>query len=483
MYGGGPLRLCLLALLLTTAPVRAGEDAAVTAPETVAADTVWDGKILVGQPVTVGAGATLTIRPGSQILFRDGVGLQVDGTLLAQGTADKPILFLPAGDGQEAWAGITLGSHASASLLTNCEIRGARSLVIAGGSHQVEQCEISGGVDGIEINGDTARPVIRGNTLRDLKEGGIRCLGKSTPLVEKNTIERCGPFGVHASQGAVPLVQENTVVGCAIGIELIQTAPLIRNNRVRECQRGIALSSAEGGKPVAGNTVEGCETGIFIQHISSPEIAGNTIAGNKEGIVCFMGARPLIRNNEIRENGTGISCNQIAAPLIEANAIERNRRGIYLTLSSYAVVRGNNLVDNEIQMELGNMSRDWERRVGKKPMRGLQQQAVIRASRGQGSAAAGGGDGFDIGSGPVQAVGNWWGAATTREMEKRGPDGNIGSLRDWHDVPTLTYEGYEGEYVQDRIAYAPWAKEPLAGAGLPPIASPKASPGPGGDRP
>lgn len=471
-----PLLLSLAAALLAASAARAADEAVWIVLEPIAADTVWEGRVTVGQPVTVTPGSTLTIRPGSEIRFRDGAGLLVEGTLLAEASADRPILFLPAAEGQEVWGGITLGNSASTSLLTGCRIRGARSLAITGGSHRVEQCEISGGITGIDVTGDTARPVIRGNSIHDLKEGGIRCLGRSSPLVEKNTIERCGPFGVHASQGAAPVVQGNTIADCASGIELIQTAPYVRGNRVRGCERGIALSSAGGGKPVQGNTVEACGAGIFVQHFSSPELAENTVTGNKEGIVCLMGARPLIRNNEIRENEVGITCNQLAAPTIEANAIERNRRGVFLTLSSYAVLRGNNLDGNEVHLELGNMSRDWERRVGKKPMRGLQQQAAVRAGRGQGSpGAATAGDGFDAAGGAVDATGNWWGEATTREMEQKSPDANIGGLRDWHDVPTLTYEGYEGEYVQDRIRYAPWEKARIATAGIPVAVAPAES--------
>jgi parallel beta-helix repeat protein len=297
--------------------------------------------------------------------------------------------------------------------------------------------------------------------------------------VEKNSIERCGLFGVHASQGAAPLVQGNTVTGCASGIELIQTAPFVRENAVRDCERGIALSSAGGGKPVQRNTVTACKAGIFVQHFSAPEIAENTLTGNKDGIVCFMGAQPLIRNNAVRENETGIFCNQLAAPTIEANAIERNRRGVILNLSSYAVLRGNNFEGNEVHLELGNMSRDWERRVGKKPRRGLQQQAAARAERGLVAPGGDAGDGFEASGGAIEAAGNWWGEATTREMEEKGPDANIAGLRDWHEVPTLTYEGYEGEYVQDRIRYAPWAKARIATAGVPEEPAPA---GPGEDR-
>lgn len=460
-------------LLATTGvtPALGEELAPFHAPTAIAADATWEGRIRVNATLTVPAGITLTLRPGASVIFTSEAGLMVLGVLRAEGTAEQPVTFSAAGDG--AWAGIVLSSGGPPSLLKRCRILAARALVISAGEHVVEQCEIAAGTIGVEVTGENARPVLRANRLHEMREGGIRCLGKSAPLVEKNTIERCGSFGVHASQSAVPLVQGNTIADCASGIELIQTAPYIRGNSVRGCERGIALSSAGGGRPVQGNSVEACGAGIFVQQFSNPELAENTVAGNKEGIVCFMRAQPLIRNNAIRGNETGISCNQIAMPTIEANAIEDNKRGVFLTLSSYAVLRGNNLEGNGVQVELGNMSRDWERRVGKKPLRGMQQQARARSERGLvAPGAASAGDGFEVAGDAVEAAGNWWGEATTREMEEKGPDADIGGLRDWHDVPTLTYEGYEGEYVQDRIRYAPWAKARIPTAGIPVAVAP-----------
>lgn len=453
-------------LAATPRPVPAAEPVAFRAPAAIEADTAWEGRVIVETPLTVAAGVTLTVRPGVAVLIRGGVGITVLGALRAEGTPGQPVTFSADGDGD--WDGITFSGEAQPSRLLECRITAARALTISAGEHSIERCDIAGGALGVEVNGDGARPILRGNRIHDTKEGGVRCVGKSAPLVEGNTIERCGPFGVHASQGAMPLVRGNTVAACTSGIELFQTTPYVRDNTVRQCERGIALSAAGGGRPVQGNTVEGCVTGIFVQQFSSPELAENVIVKNKDGIVCYMGARPLIRNNGIRDNETGISCDQIAAPTIVANAIERNRRGIFLTLSSYAVVRGNNLDGNGVQMELGNMSRDWERRAGGKPQRGRQKQAAIRAGRGGvASEAPAGGDAIGITGDAIEATGNWWGEATTREMEEKGPDADIGGLRDWHDVPTLTYEGFEGEYVQDRIAYAPWAKERIADAGPP----------------
>jgi len=455
-------------LLFASAPrVLGDEQAAIHAPSTIRADATWEGNILVDATLTVPAGATLSLRPGTALRFTSEAGLTVHGVLRAEGTVEQPVTFAAAGDGN--WAGIVLANGDQPSLLKQCRIHAARALVIQAGNHVVEQCEFAAGAIGVDVTGDNARPVLRANRIREMREGGIRCLGKSTPLIEGNTIESCGPFGVHASQGAAPLIRGNTIVACASGIELVQTAPFVRDNRVRKCERGITLASTSGGKPVQGNTVEDCETGILVQQFSTPELSGNTVVRNKDGIVCFQGARPLIRNNTVEKNATGITCVQLANAVIEANVISGNKRGIFLETSSYATVRGNDIIDNAVQMELGTMmSADWEKRAGTKPQRGRQQQAQLRGQRGGMDPAVidASRENVEI-SGSVDATKNWWGESTTREMEQKGPDANIAGMIDAFDHPTRGYEGYDGGFAQDRIRYAPWAKERIATAGIP----------------
>jgi len=463
-----PIFLAAAILLpIAVIPVLGNEPTPVRAPTTITADTTWEGPILVDAAIIVPAGTTLTLRPGATLRFRGDAGLTVLGALRAEGSAEQPVAFLAEGNGP--WAGIVLANVVQPSLLKNCRILAARALVISAGDHVVEQCEITAGAIGVDITGDNARPVLRANRIHDMREGGIRCLGKSTPLIESNTIESCGPFGVHASQGAAPLIRGNTIVACASGIELVQTAPFVRDNRVRKCEQGITLTSTSGGKPVQGNTVEDCGTGILVQQFSSPEVSGNTVVRNKDGIVCYQGARPLIRNNTVEKNATGITCVQLANAVIEANVISGNKRGIFLETSSYATVRGNDIIDNAVQMELGTMmSADWEKRAGTKPQRGRQQQAQLRGQRGgMGPAVIDASrENVEI-SGSVDATENWWGENATREMVQKGPDANIAGMVDAFDHPTRSYEGYDGEFAQDRIRYAPWAKERIATAGIP----------------
>lgn len=461
-------RAGLLALLaaagLPASSAARQADAPTIVSASPVADATWSGPVSVKTTIDIPDRVTLTIAPGAEVRFDAGARLQVLGTLRAAGTAELPIVFRAALEDAApgSWTGIALRNPGAGSVLRHCRVLGAQEVLVSAGAPAVEDCEISGGVRGVVATGKESSPRIARNRLFDLAEGGIAGMNGASPVFADNKVERCGSSGISATQGAVAEIVGNTVTGCANGIEISRSEPLVRDNTVRRCTRGIALTYAGGGRPVQGNRLEENETGVYIQQYSAPEIRGNLVVGGKQGIFCFMGASPLIAGNVVRGAEVGVLCDQLAAPVIEANQLAENGIGIVLNLSSYATVRGNNLVGNRVQMELGNMSMDWERRVGSKPTRGRLRQNLGRAEKGQDVPQAGATDGFDTSSGLVDARDNWWGEETTREMAAKGAQANIAGLVDGYDVPVRTYEGYEGEFVQDRITYAPWAEKAFA---------------------
>ncbi len=73
--------------------------------QSIGGETVWEGRVVVDRIVVVRTGGHLTIRPGTQVLFRrldwdgDGIGdaeLTVEGRLTAVGSPEAPILFASA---------------------------------------------------------------------------------------------------------------------------------------------------------------------------------------------------------------------------------------------------------------------------------------------------------------------------------------------------------------------------------------------------
>ena len=96
-------------------------------------DQTWQGQILIDGDLLLPAGATLTVLPGTEVLFRNAPGdadpwqdhphfpgaeLVIRGRLVAAGTADRPIRFRHADPDAApgSWGGINFMEGASASL-------------------------------------------------------------------------------------------------------------------------------------------------------------------------------------------------------------------------------------------------------------------------------------------------------------------------------------------------------------------------------
>ncbi|MGQ9591349.1 MAG: hypothetical protein ACUVYA_13775, partial [Planctomycetota bacterium] len=62
-------------------------------------DAVWSGACVVEEPLTVPAGATLEIHPGTIVMVKAGAGITVRGRLVAAGTEPEPVRFTHYGDG------------------------------------------------------------------------------------------------------------------------------------------------------------------------------------------------------------------------------------------------------------------------------------------------------------------------------------------------------------------------------------------------
>jgi hypothetical protein len=100
----------------------------------IKSDTVWSGRVTVRGVVVVGRGATLTIEPGTTVLFEkvdsnnDTIGdseIRVLGRLLARGTPDKPIFFQSAAANphRKDWSYILFFTSGQVSAVEHCVIR------------------------------------------------------------------------------------------------------------------------------------------------------------------------------------------------------------------------------------------------------------------------------------------------------------------------------------------------------------------------
>ena len=165
---------------------------------TMSKDARWSGTVKVEGQLVVEKGATLTIKPGTKVVFLPGKldeeglaesGLLVKGTIVAKGTPGKRILFTsgakhPApGD----WGEIKLIKSAG-SAFGSCDFRfGGWGLHLHDSDIKVEGCTfVNNSYGGVRGTGGSVE--ITGCTFSDM-EIGIR-YWRSNPSIHHNTITR-----------------------------------------------------------------------------------------------------------------------------------------------------------------------------------------------------------------------------------------------------------------------------------------------------
>jgi RHS repeat-associated protein len=192
---------------------------------TVASSTTWnDGgsKVKVENEVIVASGVTLKITRGVYMVSPNFV---VKGTLLAEGTAEDPIIF--TGPNQEKageWKSVLFEPGSGASVLNHVEVKYGGSSVA--------------GVGAVEVNA-------------------------SSPTIENSTIRRSGSYGIRMSHGGSPEVANNSLY----------------NNG--DAAISYTSTTGESGEVnIHGNFVEGGSYGIQVNVFKEAKVTGTTLTAN-----------------------------------------------------------------------------------------------------------------------------------------------------------------------------------------------------------
>ena len=126
-------------------------------------DTVWSGTIAVDGVVVVGRAATLTIKPGTTVLFKrrdlnhDGIGdseIRVLGGIHAQGSAESPIVFKSAetNPAPKDWSYLLIFTSGKQNSIEYCQFHDAFSgLQVHFSTAKVSDCLFSNNQEGIRF--------------------------------------------------------------------------------------------------------------------------------------------------------------------------------------------------------------------------------------------------------------------------------------------------------------------------------------------
>ncbi|WP_305046021.1 right-handed parallel beta-helix repeat-containing protein [Geoalkalibacter sp.] len=385
----------LLLFLLLLLPVAAQA-------RSIAADTLWQGRVELSGAVRVEKGVTLTVAPGSEVHFSGG-GLEVLGTLAARGARFT-------GDD---WEGIIL--RGGESLLEDCLVSGARTgIQVLGGKPLLRNLELSGNTTGLELRQQSSAEVV-GCRILGNREVGLFLKDDAKPRVEDCIIADNGRFGVYIHR-ALPRV-------------------------------------------FRGNQLNGNAVGLMIAYYGSdPEISGNRFAGNEVAIKVDRAARPTLVGNQIADGGTGVLLARRSDARVRNNRINGNRIGVQVEYSSYPVIRDNDLSGNAMALVLDHQSSAWEKENGEaaRAAESNGRGAFGQAARQPASEAARRPVAL---TGTVDAKHNWWGEAATQELTRGAGRGNPSFIHDGRDQPYFEDQGKQ--YPLDIVEFVPWRNAPL----------------------
>ncbi|MCB9879116.1 MAG: hypothetical protein H6835_16090 [Planctomycetes bacterium] len=174
-----------------------------------------NGAILVDNHLSIPQGSTLTIAAGTNLKFRNGYEVSVDGTLLCNGTAALPVIFTdlrddsaggdtnsdgPSSGSPTAWRGIVFHGTSSASVLHHTEAR-------FGGSGFVANFHLDGGA-----------PTFDHCASRRCYVHGMNLNGAATPTVTACDFTDNGGYAIEGvGVSALTGFSDNTASGNAAG--------------------------------------------------------------------------------------------------------------------------------------------------------------------------------------------------------------------------------------------------------------------------
>jgi cysteine-rich repeat protein len=216
---------------------------------------------VVAGDLSVAAGSTLTLEPGTVVQFKSAdalaagrdtarVELTVHGALAVNGTAQLPVTFqAETGTAAKTWYGIVVDSSATSAALSHAIVEAAwygvysqapgtalsiqdstfrsftTGLYLAAGSPLLEGLTLTGGLEGIYVTGVGTSPTISRTVLAGATSWGayVTPSGTATVTVTGCTVHGNGVAGLYATSGSVAatldVVNSNVTGNGSYGIE------------------------------------------------------------------------------------------------------------------------------------------------------------------------------------------------------------------------------------------------------------------------
>jgi nitrous oxidase accessory protein NosD len=361
--------------------------------------------------------------------------------------------------GKQGWLGIEFMEAPHDSTVRWTEIYNSEAALSSFATNfKVENCTFKENAFAIKLLRESS-PLVLNSTFVD-NQVGLSNEMKSGPEVRGNRFSGHTKAAILASHNSVGIIADNLFEKNKQGVALLQKyTDRVVGNRFVENEVGVYCNQTQSTPLIEKNLFERNQYGVLNFSFAYPAIKNNRFIDNKTAVHNDQYGSPLLENNLLQGNETALYNYRKSNPKVRRNLFEKNGLALYCDFSSYPEVKENNFISNTKGVELGiYQSADWEKRSGSKKI--MQREAMNRKS--QNPLLARAPDSFND---FVDVSGNWWGE-DTKALQALGENENSPLFFDRLDKPKVSYPDYgPGEYRLDIVRFAPWLKEPVAGAG------------------
>ena len=352
---------------ITSTPAPEPEPTEITTSGHITEDETWSGTVHVTGEIFIEEGATVTILPGTTVLFTAhqddqhfGAAGQLDewiaqhndptwtleyaeshitvrGRIVARGTPEDMIVFTSDSPTPDAgdWQQLHLG-HGSV----------------------IEYCIIEYGRVGIDVPEETGDSIlISHNIIRHILWTSIGTHSHSSPTITYNEIFHGGGHGgiTVLGEGSSPLIAHNIIKECKAGIGILEnSSPVVEYNVfVDNDTAGIGVNRAGDSTVIRYNTIS-CPNGPSMHTTYKGEVIYQSYILSGENYtadgISIVDSSPTVSNNEMFQcNNAGIIIMGDSSPAINHNTIRENNIGILFEQSfvGSSSIEMNNILDNE----------------------------------------------------------------------------------------------------------------------------------------
>ncbi len=250
----------------------------------------------------VPADVTLTIEPGVVVSFDPEISMQVDGTLNAVGTIEKPIKFKGESEAVR-WGGVVIRESAASCNLEHFEMTGA-SLANVDGRFYPGAFNI---VDG-------AKASLQHGWFHDFSGPGIES-NSGSELVMLDCLVEESKEGIHSANSYAYLerVRVRDVWGYSDSIDFdFDSTPrsVIRDCTIENNEEDDGIDIASASPIIENVVVSGVKAGkaFSIDGNCTPRITGVVIFDCQQGLVCKDSCTPIFRHITITRCKKAIDC-------------------------------------------------------------------------------------------------------------------------------------------------------------------------------